>query len=258
LHDAMIGREICGTNAWTELKIVIDVPDEARYINIGAMIQKGAGTLWIADLVVAEVSMDVPVTEKAEDLDKLNQGPQSFELAPAENDAQQPQSWRFHTSPASASPHFERGLRQEDSRLALWISSDAELSPEQGEKSNLDGTYTQTFNCFEWRNKRVRFSANIKCENVADWCGLMMWVRGVGGKTLAFTTMYNAGLSGDCDWRKCSVVLDVPPIASRIILGATLHGNGQVFFSNISFAEAGPDDATTDRESRPKNLSFAE
>jgi hypothetical protein len=70
--------------------------------------------------------------------------------------------------------------------------------------------------------------------------------------------MYDDGLSGDSDWQRRSVVLDVPPIASRIILGATLHGNGHVFFSNISFAEAGPDDATTDRESKPKNLSFAE
>jgi hypothetical protein len=140
----------------------------------------------------------------------------------------------------------------------LWISSNEELSPEQGEKSRLAGTVTQTFNCVQWRDKRVRFSADIKCKNVGDWCGLMMWVKGAGAQTLAFTTMYDIGLSGDSDWQKWSVVLDVPPIGCRIIVGATLHGNGEALFSNLSFSEADQDEATTDRASRAKNLAFAE
>jgi len=86
----------------------------------------------------------------------------------------------------------------------------------------------------------------------------MMWVLGTGPKTLAFTTMYDFPLSGNKDWKKYAVVLDVPPIASRIVVGATLHGNGEALFSNLSFTEADPGDIPTDRESRPKNLNFAE
>jgi hypothetical protein len=234
------------------------VPQEARYINFGATIKEGTGSLWIADLSLSEVSKDVPLTENGDDVDGVKKGPTNFELAPSESDVQLPEAWSFHSSPASAASQFKSGLKLADNRPALWISSDADLVPDQGEKSNQGGTFTQTFNCVQWRGRRVRFSADVKCKDVGDWCGLMMWVRGMEAKTLAFTTMYDLALSGNSDWQRCSVILDVPPIACKIILGATLKGNGEVFFSNLSFDEAGPDDATTDRSSRAKNLTFAE
>lgn len=43
-----------------------------------------------------------------------------------------------------------------------------------------------------------------------------------------------------------------------VVVGATLKGNVEVFFSNLSFATARPEDAITDTVSEPKNLSFAE
>lgn len=256
LRDEMDGREISGDQDWSELGIVIDVPDEARYINFGAII-KGTGCLWIADLLIEEVGQDVAVTESGA-RGVVNSGPTNFKLLSSRKDAEEPDAWSFHSGPASAIDKFQRGLRQEDERPALWLSTNSELVPCDGEKSSLAGTYSQTFNCCQWRKQRVCFSADIKCRNVGDWCGLMMRVNGVNGKTLGFSTMYDLALSGDSDWRKWSVVLDVSPIACTIFVAATLHGNGEVFFSNLFFGTADASDVPTDRRSGPKNLNFVE
>jgi len=254
----MLGREVSGITDWTGLTIVIDVPQEARYINYGVMIEEGAGSLWISDLSVSEVSLDVPLTENGDNTDGDNTGPANFELSCSESDLNKPKDWIFYARPASDSDHFRSGLKHEDHFSSLWISSNADLIPEEGEKSNRSGTFGQSFNCVQWRGKRVRFSADVKCKNVGDWCGLMMWVIGAKAKTLAFTTMYDFGLCGDRDWQRWSVTLDVPPTACKIKVGTTLKGNGEAFFSNLSFDEVGLDVATTDRISRAKNLNFAE
>lgn len=255
LRDEMDGRSITGTNDWVELDVVIDVPNEARYINFGALL-KGNGGIWIADLAISEVSKDVALTENGFTGCAAYPEPTNFELAGDEND-KNPLGWNFHTT-TGAGDQFKSGLKQIDNRSALWIASQSELTPRQGEKSNKSGTYTQGFNCSRWRGQRVKFSADIKCKDVGDWCGLMMWVKGVTGKTLGFTTMYHVGCNGDSDWQRWSVILDVSPIACSAVVAATLNGNGEAFFSNLSFSTAEPNDETTDRTTGPRNLSFSE
>ncbi|MBX9668541.1 MAG: hypothetical protein K2X93_13030 [Candidatus Obscuribacterales bacterium] len=255
LRDEMDGRRITGTHDWVELDVVIDVPSEARYINFGALL-KGNGGIWIADLAISEVSKGVALTENGFTGCTAFPEPTNFELVVDEND-KDPLGWKFHTS-SGAGDQFKSGLQRIDNRSALWITSQSELTPQQGEKSNKSGTFTQSFNCSRWRGQRVIFSADIKCKNVGDWCGLMMWVKGVTGKTLAFTTMYHVGCCGDSDWQKWSVILDVSPIACSVVVAATLNGNGEAFFSNLSFSTAEPNDETTDRTTGPRNLSFAE
>src|SRR5262245_35752620 len=50
------------------------------------------------------------------------------------------------------------------------------------------GTYMQSFDATQYRDKRVRLSAYIKAENVEQWAG--MWMRvDVGQKAVAFDNM---------------------------------------------------------------------
>lgn len=240
------------------LKVVVDVPEETRYVNFGAQIIGGPGSLWISDLSIGEVNRTIPVTEKGVDGDNSSVGPANLDFTLLKDDLQEPQNWLFHSNPKVDSKLFEKGLKEEDGRKSLWISSAEELVPTAGERASRGGTYSQTFNCVEWRGKRVRFGADIKCKNVGNWCGLMLWVNGLGHKTLAFSTMYDMLLGGDTDWKRCSLVLDVSPVAWRVILSTTLNGNGEVFFSNLSFSEVSPEEAPTDRETRALNLDFAE
>ncbi len=253
LKDEMHNREITGDSDWVELFIVIDVPVEARYIKFGASIKEGSGSLWVADVAISEVTEDSPLTEYGDPAYGGDAKSAIFDFTGVASEKLELVHWNFHCSPSSVSSQFEHGLRKEDDRPSLWISSEAQLVAAQGEKSNAAGFFTQKFNCVQWRGRRVRFSADIKSRKVGDWCGLMMWVIGLESKVLAFTTMYDVALTGDNDWQKWSVVLDVSPVACRITVGATLQGNGEVFFSNLSFSEAEADDLPTDRVSKAKN-----
>jgi hypothetical protein len=51
---------------------------------------------------------------------------------------------------------------------------------------------------------------------------------------------------------------DVFPEAHRISIAASLNGNGEVFFSNLSFEEVGDEEEPTDRDTGPRNIRFDE
>ncbi|MBK8222869.1 MAG: hypothetical protein IPK73_17760 [Candidatus Obscuribacter sp.] len=258
LKDEMPGRELSGCNDWTELKVVIDVPELARYINFGAQIIGAPGKLWISDLSISEVSLAVPPTENGEDGDDTTIGTTNLDFSLIDTERQEPLNWLFHSRPRNNNLLFTKGLKDEDNRRSLWICSKQEFAFAQGVNSTSAGTFSQVFNCVNWRGKRVRFSADIKCKDVGDWCGLLMRVTGIGYKSLAYSTMYDAQIGGNSGWGRHSLVLDVSPVAWRITLGATLEGNGEAFFSNLSFDEADSEDHPTDRQSSAKNLDFAE
>lgn len=255
LADEIYGSGASVTNDWTELAVVIDVPNEARYINFGGVLQSN-GSFWIADLQISEVGEDIPLTETRCADSIVDSGPRNFQLVANANSEQVPQEWRFRTNEGE-NEQFESGLRIEDGRPALWIGSSSKLTPGQGEKSNQRASFSQKFNCSQWRGQRVSFSADIKCKDVGDWCGLIMWIQGIN-KTLALSTMYDLGLCGNSDWQRWAVVLDVPPTAYSVVVSVTLKGNGEAFFSNLSFETVGSDVPTTDRRTGPKNLTFAE
>ncbi len=252
LEDLMPGRELTCVGDWQELSIVIDIPFEARYINFGACVQ-GNGAIWISDLLVSEVGTDGCITECTSADTKLD-APANLDLKLVDPDTNLPFAWRFNSSDS----HFKSAIKQQDNRQSLWIFSDADLVPNSGERSSAVGKFTQKFGCINWRNQKVRFSADMKWQNVGDWCGLMMWVTGVHGKVLRFSTMYDLRLGGDADWQPVTCVLDVPALACNIILALTLNGNGEVYFSNLSFDIAAPDEPTTDMQTGPKNLNFAD
>jgi hypothetical protein len=62
--DNMSTRPIKGTADWTNYAVVLDVPDSATAIFFGVMVN-GSGSVWISDLKVETVGMDVPTTALA-------------------------------------------------------------------------------------------------------------------------------------------------------------------------------------------------
>jgi len=59
--DSMEDRSITGTTDWKRYECVLDVSAKATMIVIGAALE-GEGTMWVDDMVVEEVSEDVPTT----------------------------------------------------------------------------------------------------------------------------------------------------------------------------------------------------
>ena len=57
-QDSMFGRNITGTRDWDKYKIVLDVPEESGYIEVGVQV-KGMGEAWIAAMEFEETTEEV-------------------------------------------------------------------------------------------------------------------------------------------------------------------------------------------------------
>jgi hypothetical protein len=133
------------------------------------------------------------------------------------------------------------------------------------------GTLMQDFRADDYAGKRVRFSAKLKAEDVANWAGLWMRVDKTttgssAPKILAFDNMQERPVKGTLDWKAYEVVLDVPNDATGIFFGVLLNGTGNVLMSEVKIETVGPDVATTSmpkeapqaRPNSPTNLDFAQ
>jgi hypothetical protein len=132
------------------------------------------------------------------------------------------------------------------------------------------GTLMQDFRADDYAGKRVRFSAALKSEDVANWAGLWMRVDKSAGtnsapKILAFDNMQDRPVKGTADWKNYQVVLDVPNDATGIFFGVLLTGSGNVLMSDVKIETVGLDVPLTSnptatsqpRPAAPTNLDFA-
>jgi hypothetical protein len=100
------------------------------------------------------------------------------------------------------------------------------------------GTLMQNFKAERYVNKRVRFTASVKTENVAQWAGLWMRVDTTkDSEPLMFDNMEDRPITGTTDWKKYGVVLDVPGDATFISIGVLLNGVGRVWLRDAQFDE---------------------
>jgi hypothetical protein len=133
------------------------------------------------------------------------------------------------------------------------------------------GTLMQDFRADNYVGKRVRFSAMLKADNVANWAGLWMRIdkndsASSPPKTLVIDNMHDRPVKGTEDWKNYQVVLDVPNDATGIFFGVVLNGSGNVLMSEVKVETVGLDVATTARPSdtaqprpnTPTNLDFGQ
>jgi len=128
------------------------------------------------------------------------------------------------------------------------------------------GAIMQKVSAEEYRGKRVRFSAYVKCRGVTERCGLFMEVFDrqidIKASLQASDSMYNRPISGTQDWQEHAIVLDVSFDSFGINIGARLFGPGTMWIDGVSFEEVGKDVPSTDElnarkyPARPQNLSF--
>jgi hypothetical protein len=103
---------------------------------------------------------------------------------------------------------------------------------------NIDGfaTIMQTCNARDYLGTRVKMTGYIKSKNVTDWAG--MWLRvdsRTEMKSLSFDNMQDRPITGNSDWTKCEIILDVPEESGTLNFGALISGTGKIWFDNISF-----------------------
>ena len=122
------------------------------------------------------------------------------------------------------------------------------------------GTLMQSFSASQYLGHRVRLSANVKSDRVADWAGLWMRVD-QGATVLALDNMQRRAIKGTTDWKKYSVVLDVPQEATGIAMGALLTRGGTIWINSVKVEIVGEDVPVTSLPVHmlppgPANLSF--
>lgn len=95
-----------------------------------------------------------------------------------------------------------------------------------------------------YRGKRLQMSAYVKSKTVGH---ASLWMRLDADKmvVLGLDTMNDRPIRGTNDWRKYSIVLDVPVETEQITFGINLKGSGQVWIDDIEFEEVDADVPTT-------------
>lgn len=124
------------------------------------------------------------------------------------------------------------------------------------------GTLMQDLGATRYRGRRVRFSAFVKTRDAQNWAGLWMRVDN-GPEMLAFDNMQDRPIVGTNDWRRYSVVLDIPRQATGIFFGVLLNGSGEVWLNDTKIEIVGPDVLPTEAHAdemtdEPVNLDFRE
>ncbi len=151
--------------------------------------------------------------------------------AAAEQDSRQklPEGW-FVTE--SAPQLYEAGLDTEspcEGGRSAWLRSLSETPAGYG-------TFMQSFGAKAFHDKRLRFSAVVRTEDVQGWAGLWMRVEGQDAKEpLAFDNMQSRALVGTTPCKRYEVVLDVPSEARSIMAGLLLSGTGKAWIGSVRF-----------------------
>jgi hypothetical protein len=109
------------------------------------------------------------------------------------------------------------------------------------------GGVNQIVSADAYRGKRLRYTAGVKTDHVAEWTGLWLRVARADGFVIAFDNMNisSRALRGDRAWSEQSVVLDVPQDAAAISFGVVLSGNGKVWIDTVRLDSVGSDVAVT-------------
>lgn len=89
-------------------------------------------------------------------------------------------------------------------------------------------TLMQQISGVDYAGKRVRLSARVRGEQLADWGGLWMRADSAQAPGTAFDNMSDRPLRGSFGWQPAEVVLDIPADTATLSFGYLLAGRGQL------------------------------
>lgn len=119
------------------------------------------------------------------------------------------------------------------------------------------GTLMQMIAADKYIGKRLRLSAVLKSSHVFR---AQLWMRmdGPDNKMLGFYNMDDRPVTGTTDWKRYSLVLDVPEETKAIAFGVFLNGKGQVWAEDFKLEPVAKDVpvSNTPLPKTPLNLGF--
>lgn len=123
------------------------------------------------------------------------------------------------------------------------------------------GTLMQMFAADDYRGGRWKLTARMRTEDAAK-AQLWMRVDGPDRKMNAFDNMDDRPVTGDSEWKRYEIVLDVAPDSVAVAFGFFLFGGGQVWADDFKLERVTTAVAVTakgpQQAKNPTNLSFDE
>lgn len=140
-------------------------------------------------------------------------------------------------------------------------SKSAFIKSKPGSKDSGFGTLMQMFAADDYRGGRWKLTARMRTED-AKKAQLWMRVDGPDRKMNAFDNMDDRPVTGDSEWRRYEIVLDVAPDSVAVAFGFFLFGGGQVWADDFKLERVPGSVPVTGNASQqarnPTNLSFDE
>ena len=244
--DNMDARHIAHAKGWQKFTIVLDVPEKSTAIDIGFSVT-GGGTFWLNGLAVKAVPRSTKVTSIPWDPERYQSF--SWELRPFLKNADfsdvgpeagpsEVMSWARHITDNDYAVFNDR-------QMQLHGKPSACIKSRVPESKDFALLY-QDLSTADYRGKRVKLSAFLKTEDVADWAAIFMRVDGANN-VLAFDNMEDRPVKGTTDWRQYSIVLDVPNTAKRLRVGSMLAGAGACWLNSVKLDVVGADVPVTQK-----------
>jgi hypothetical protein len=153
----------------------------------------------------------------------------------------QPRHWMLH---ASDPTKFIAGV---DENVAFHTNRSGFVESVLAEADDWGG-HLQTIGAYKYRGRRIKFSAQLKTQDVEGEAALFMYVLSVSKIMLVHDAMTDRAITGNEDWTPMEIVLDVPLDARYVNFGTVLRrGRGKLWASDLAICEVGPEIPTTDK-----------
>jgi len=109
-------------------------------------------------------------------------------------------------------------------------------SVRQDQEESFYVKYWQSFKPDKFLGKKIEFTGYVKTKDLKGSGGLWMMINEEATVT-AFDNLSARPLDENSDWKKVSIVLDVPEKTTRITIGLFMRGSGEVWMCNLKVSD---------------------
>lgn len=132
---------------------------------------------------------------------------------------------------------FANGIDTEMRRTTEPAALLSSTTPKWG----MSGASMRGVDITPFRGKRVRYTAWLKCNKLANWGGLVLHVGDMNGRIYAWDDMGGRPITGTTDWKQMETVADVPQEATLLRVGMCMHGSGDLWLDGAKVEAVGND-----------------
>jgi hypothetical protein len=222
--DNMDRREVKGTTNWTRYEVVLDVPQVAMRIAIGALLT-GAGHIWADDLALDIVDRADAKTTRLIQSGIYRTGKASNLGFEGTEGSGSVSGWDVHGHQSRAYSHRISKVGAHGGKAYLEVKSTGQGIP-------LVFSAVQNIAAAPYQGKRVRFRAYLKTEGVTEEACLSLEV-GAKDAWIRASSM-DHGSKGRTRWQRQEIVIDVPANGETLGLAVELRGPGTLGVDDVS------------------------